>query len=171
MDWLQGCGPEGESADAYEAFIAQVDTILMGWNTYHQIVTELSPEAWVYAGRTTYVLTHRSMADTEQIRFTDQASAELVRRLRMEPGQDIWICGGASLAQQLMRADLIDRYIITLVPMVLGGGLRLFWGDGTGDPAAADPRKDLSGHDGDHLRAQTAPPLTGGRKGFIMAAV
>lgn len=126
VDWLQGCGPEGEPVDAYEEFIAQVDTILMGWNTYHQIVTELSPQAWVYEGRMTYVLTHRSMADTEQIRFTDQAPAELVRRLRMQPGQDIWICGGAALVQQLMQEDLIDRYIITLVPLVLGGGIRLF---------------------------------------------
>lgn len=93
--------------NSYSEFIKDVDTVLMGWNTYHQIVTELSPEEWIYGGLTTYVVTHREQASAEDIRFTDEASEELVRRLKNEAGKGIWVCGGAKLVQQLRNADLI----------------------------------------------------------------
>lgn len=126
VDWLQGQGDAQEDVDSYSEFIKDVDTVLMGWNTYHQIVTELSPEEWIYGGLTTYVVTHRGQASAEDIRFTDEAPEELVRRLKNEAGKDIWVCGGAKLVQQLRNADLIDRYYITVTPTLLGDGLRLF---------------------------------------------
>ena len=43
VDWLKGQGNEDESIDSYSEFVKNIDTILMGWNTYHQIVAELSP--------------------------------------------------------------------------------------------------------------------------------
>ena len=48
VDWLGGQGEESEDVDVYSAFIKDIDTVLMGWKTYHQIVTELSPEEWIY---------------------------------------------------------------------------------------------------------------------------
>ena len=50
----------------------------------------------------------------------------MVKKLKNQDGKDIWICGGASLARQLMRADLIDRYYISVIPTILGKGIRLF---------------------------------------------
>lgn len=44
----------------------------------------------------------------------------------MEKGKGIWICGGASIVQQLVKKDLIDRYYITVIPTLLGSGIRLF---------------------------------------------
>ena len=44
---------------------------------------------------------------------------QLVRRLKEEPGKDIWVCGGASLVRQLMEEDLIDGYYISVIPTVL----------------------------------------------------
>ena len=54
VEWLQGQG-DGEDIDTYSEFIKDIDTILMGWNTYHQIVTELSPNEWIYRDFITYV--------------------------------------------------------------------------------------------------------------------
>lgn len=42
VDWLTGHGDE-KMPDVYSEFAKDIDTVLMGWNTYHQIVTELSP--------------------------------------------------------------------------------------------------------------------------------
>ena len=56
VDWLKGQGSEHENIDTYSEFVKNIDTILMGWNTYHQVVTELSPKEWVYDDFTTYVL-------------------------------------------------------------------------------------------------------------------
>lgn len=38
VDWLQGQADEDESIDSYSKFIKDIDTVIMGWNTYQQIV-------------------------------------------------------------------------------------------------------------------------------------
>ena len=60
VSWLSGHGQDEENIDTYSEFIKNVDTVIMGWNTYHQIVTELSPQEWVYADLKSYVITHRN---------------------------------------------------------------------------------------------------------------
>lgn len=103
-----------------------IDTVVMGWNTYHQIVTELSPEDWVYDDFTTYVVTHKQKKSSDKIHFVNKNPVELIKELRKENGNGIWICGGANLIQQLVRADIIDCYYITVIPTILGSGIRLF---------------------------------------------
>lgn len=125
VDWLYGQS-DGENEDVYSEFVKNVDTIIMGRNTYDQITTELSPDNWVYGGFTTYVITHNVKSSTEEIHFTDENPAHLVNRLRAEDGKDIWICGGADLIRQLMRGDMIDQYYISVIPTLLGSGIRLF---------------------------------------------
>lgn len=98
----------------------------MGRNTYHQIVTELSPTEWVYADFTTYVITHNRSSSTERIRFTDQNPVDLLKNLKQQNGKDIWICGGANLARQFLYADAIDQYYLSIIPTLLGKGVRLF---------------------------------------------
>ena len=57
VEWLTGQGNDEDNIDSYSEFVKDKDTVVMGWNTYHQIVTELSPEDWVYDDFTTYVVT------------------------------------------------------------------------------------------------------------------
>lgn len=64
--------------------------------------------------------------DAENIRFTDIDVVELVKRLKTEKGKGIWICGGANIAWQLVNKDMIDCYHITVIPTLLGSGIRLF---------------------------------------------
>lgn len=126
VDWLNGQSNDYENPDVYSEFIKEIDTVLMGWNTYHQVTAELSPTEWVYADLTTYVITHREMNSTEQIRFTSEDPLTLLQRLRTTDGKNIWICGGADLIQQLVRSDCIDQYYISVIPTLLGSGIRLF---------------------------------------------
>ena len=126
VDWLKGQSNDNENVDSYSEFVKNIDTILMGWNTYHQIVTELSPKEWIYNDFTTYVITHNEHTSSEKILFVNLNPVNLVKRLKEENGKDIWICGGANLVQQLVNEDLIDCYYITVVPTLLGSGIRLF---------------------------------------------
>lgn len=126
VDWLAGQENDQENIDVYSDFVKDIDTVLMGWNTYHQIVTELSPDKWVYDDFTTYVVTHNKHTSSDKIYFTGESPAELVKKLREGNGKDVWICGGANLIQQLVREDLIDCYYITVIPTILGSGIRLF---------------------------------------------
>lgn len=124
--WLEGQGQDDENIDTYAEFVKSVDTVIMGWNTYHQIVTELSPNEWVYDDLTTYVVTHRKETSSDKIRFVDMNPVALINQLKMEEGKDIWICGGAHLIRQVLSAHLIDCFDITIIPTLLGFGIRLF---------------------------------------------
>lgn len=126
VGWLGGQGNDEEMIDTYSEFVTHVDTVVMGWNTYNQIVTELSPKEWVYSGLTSYVITHRDCPSTDMIQFTNEDPCSLIRELREKEGKDIWICGGADLVRQLTAEDLIDVYYISVIPMLLGNGIRLF---------------------------------------------
>lgn len=129
VDWLAGQdmgGGDSEKYDSYGEFIQGVDTVLMGWRTYRQVREELAPGDWPYQGLRCYVFTHHEAAEEENICFVQGELAELVRRLQGEPGGDIWLCGGADIARQAMAADLVDRWHIAVIPVILGGGVRLF---------------------------------------------
>lgn len=95
-------------------FFANVGTVIMGRRIYGQITTELSPYMWPYSGAMTYVLTHNApMADT-------------VNNLQEGTGKSIRICGGADVIIQLMKKALTDRCHIVMIPLILGGGIRVF---------------------------------------------
>lgn len=126
VDWLKGQGNDSETIDTYSEFVKNIDTILMGQNTYHQIVTELSPTEWVYRDFKTYVITHTEHLSTEKIHFTSISPVDLLKKLKAEKGKDIWICGGANIIQQLLYEDMIDQYYISIIPTLLGSGIRLF---------------------------------------------
>ncbi len=55
VDWLAGQDSDVENDDSYADFVKNIDTVIMGWTTYHQIVTELSPGQWVYDNLQSYV--------------------------------------------------------------------------------------------------------------------
>lgn len=125
VGWLSG-QDGAETEGSYDAFVKTVDTVVMGWRTYRQIVTELSPGEWVYGGMRAYVVTHRALPPTDDAVFFGGSPCELIEELRAGEGKDIWICGGADLAGQLLEADLIDRFHISVIPTLLGSGIRLF---------------------------------------------
>lgn len=125
VDWLSGHG-DGEYVDTYSEFIKDVDTVVMGWNTYNQITTELSPNEWVYEQLTSYIITHRALPSTDNMKFVSDDPCGIVKRLKEENGKTIWICGGGNIIQPLMQDGLIDEYHISVIPTILGSGIRLF---------------------------------------------
>ncbi len=122
--FLQGHDETSDEMGTYEEFIATVDTVLLGYKTYRQIEEELSPDVWPYQGMHSYVFTHQKMQNKDDITFTGEDPCTLVQTLRRQPGKDIWLCGGAMLAQTLL--DEIDTYRISVIPCILGKGVPLF---------------------------------------------
>ena len=53
-------------------------------------------------------------------------ASSLVEELKKQPGKDIWICGGAETARQLISNNQIDLYHLAVIPVLLGSGIRLF---------------------------------------------
>lgn len=126
VDWLEGQEEKESNLDSYNDFIKNTDTIIMGWNTYHQIITKLSKDNWIYEQQTCYVVTHREKKSTNNIIFTDKKPSEIVKTLKKKQGKNIWICGGANTVNQLIKDNLIDEYYISVIPTILGEGIPLF---------------------------------------------
>ena len=126
VDWLAGQDEETKNEDTYSEFIKDIDTVVMGWNTYAQIRRELSPEKWPYENLTSYIVTHRNEDSTEKIKFVREDPCELSVYLKETPGKNIWICGGRCIIQPLIRKNLIDEYHISVIPTILGDGIPLF---------------------------------------------
>ena len=81
VGWLFGQNVQEETEDVYSDFIKDVDTVIMGWNTYHQVTTELSPEEWAYKGLKSYIITHRELPPESDRIFTEKNPCDLVREL------------------------------------------------------------------------------------------
>lgn len=127
VDWISGQDEAAEMEDTFTPFFSNIDTVIMGRKTYHQVVTELSPGQWPYEGAVTYVLTHHpDTEDADDIRFRNMDASSLVEELKKQPGKDIWICGGAETARQLISNNQIDLYHLAVIPVLLGSGIRLF---------------------------------------------
>ncbi len=125
VDWLQGDGSDKENMGSYLEFYESIDTVILGYITYEQIKTVLSPDNWPYKGKQTYVITHRDIKKEDEIIFTDKL-VELIKKLKQEEGKNIWICGGASIINQLITEELVDKYTISVIPKILGDGIQLF---------------------------------------------
>lgn len=126
VDWIAGNDPSSDEDIGYQKFLEQIDTIIMGKHTYDQVVNELSPQAWPYEGKMTYVLTKKACQNTGEIQFVSMTADDLLKDLRAKKGKNIWLCGGADVVRQFHQAGLIDRYHMTVVPVILGGGISLF---------------------------------------------
>lgn len=129
VNWLKGQDENYESDYGYDSFVKNIDTVIFGYNTYRQVIEELSPDEWVYNDLQSYVFTRREMKDTENIHFVNEDIIEFIKKLKNEEGKDIWICGGANIVNQLVKVNLIDEYHLTTIPIILGSGIRLFQKD------------------------------------------
>lgn len=111
---------------AMRRFLKLQTLLFQGTITYKQIINELSPDKWVYEDLQSYVLTSKNLKNTSNIKFVNTSIKQLLNRLQIADGKNIWICGGASLVNQCIKENLIDEYQITTVPVILGSGIRLF---------------------------------------------
>lgn len=115
---------EGGNEDyGYVKFLKTVDVVIMGRNTYDKVLS--FGTGFPYGNKKVYVFTHRESVAAPNIIFTKQNPARLVNKLNKE-GKQIYCDGGASLIDQLRKANKIDRYIISLIPTLVGKGIRLF---------------------------------------------
>jgi len=119
IDWLSIVHPVDE-AHGYEKFMSSVDAVVIGRNTYE---TVLHYEKWPYAGKRVIVMSHRQAQAHNAEEFYSGSAAELAHQLIQS--KRVYVDGG-SVVRQFLAADLIDDLTISVIPIVLGDGIRLF---------------------------------------------
>mgnify|MGYP001309605622 CR=1 FL=1 len=83
---------------------------------------------WPYGELQTYVLTRQSLPQPPDgaVHAYSGSIKELVQKLKAESDRDIWLVGGAQTLRQFRQEQLIDEFIITVIPVLLGDGIPLF---------------------------------------------
>jgi dihydrofolate reductase len=123
LDFLPEGGGEPHG---YNEFIASVDAIVIGRRTFEKVLT-LGP--WAYGKKRVVVLSARpldlSSASGDVVEQMAGAPAEIVSRLAASGAHNLYVDGGVTI-QQFLRAGLIQRLIITRVPVLIGDGVPLF---------------------------------------------
>ena len=123
LDWLPAGGGEPHG---YEEFIASVDALVLGRKSYEKVLTF---DTWPYGDKRVVVLSSRPVdlsaargAAVEQMAGTP---AEIVAQLAASGARHLYIDGGITI-QRFLRAGLVDRLVITRVPVLIGDGIPLF---------------------------------------------
>lgn len=123
LSFLSIVEQEGEDY-GYADFIKSVDTVILGRKTYDWVVTQV-PE-FLHEDKDTYIITRAPRPGKGKINFYTGDLKELVLRLKSEQGKNIFIDGGAEIVNELLKQKLIDEFIISVIPILVGNGTRLF---------------------------------------------
>lgn len=130
LDWLDKYN-DTLVLEEIDKFTQRIDTVIMGRRTYKQLVEEISPDAWPYAGKRCLLLTRDLRFKDERVEVLHELSKAYMDALRAMDGDDIFLVGGGETIGSFLEQDLIDEFIITVVPEILGKGIPLFGEKGT----------------------------------------
>jgi dihydrofolate reductase len=123
LDWLPEGGGEPHG---YHEFIATVDAIVIGRKTFEKVLT-LGP--WFYGDKRVVVLSSRPVNLSAAVGGVVEQMAgppdEIVARLAAGGAHHLYVDGGVTI-QRFLRAGLVQRLIITRVPVLIGDGIPLF---------------------------------------------
>lgn len=125
LSFLKQVEKEGEDY-GYARFTDTIDTLIIGRKTYDYVVREIGSAHYDNGDREVYVITRTERPATGKTIFHTGNPADLVRRLKAGNGKGIYCDGGAEVIHELLQHDLADELIISIVPVLLGKGTRLF---------------------------------------------
>ena len=119
IDWLFTDQDYG-----YAEFLKTIDVVIMGRKTYEQALTF---DEYPYKGLEGYVFSRsRAGRADENVAFVSGDVGEFVGALKIKPGKDIWLIGGSEVILPFLEQDLIDEFVISIHPLILGDGIPLF---------------------------------------------
>jgi len=122
LDWLP---PGGGEPHGYDEFMATVDALVIGRKTFETVLTF---DAWPYGAKPVFALSANTLAPAPAEAVVERMSgdpAEIVSQLAARGIRHIYVDGGITI-QRFLQAGLIQRLIITRIPVLIGSGIPLF---------------------------------------------
>jgi dihydrofolate reductase len=128
VEWLSPF--EGGSEDyGYATFYDSVDSVLLGRKTYEQSLTF---GQWPYQGKRCWVFSRQELKVTKPgVTLTQDSPRQVVHEMGAQGLRRAWLVGGGKLAGAFRAEGLIAEYIVSVIPTVLGAGVRMFGEDGS----------------------------------------
>lgn len=128
VSWMDSPGSIYEagvslSEEEAAAFVKKIDCYVLGSGTYEHAL-ELG---WPYGDTPVVVVTGRKLpAAKNSIQFYSGDLKKLVEEKLAPRYRNLWLVGGAMLCQRFLELGLVDEIVLTVAPVLLGEGLRLF---------------------------------------------
>ncbi len=123
LDFLSIVEQEGQDY-GYADFMQTVDTMIVGRKTYDKVIgmgfdyPPIDKEA--------YVITRTLRPINGSVTFYTGELTSLISHLKSVNGKNIYCDGGSEIVNELLKKNLIDEFIISVLPIFLGNGIRLF---------------------------------------------
>ena len=131
LGFLSMVEAEGEDY-GYTDFVQSVDTVILGRRTYDWIMAQVP--VFPHADLKTYVITRTAMPGMGLTEFYTGDIKTLIGALKRQEGKNIFIDGGAMVVNLMLSDGLIDELIISIIPILVGDGIRLFSGNNPEQP-------------------------------------
>lgn len=123
LEFLDTVQKQGEDY-GYTAFSKTVDTIIIGRKTYEKVLS--FGGKWPYGNKKCFVLSNSLKGEREHVILFSGNPATLIEDIRQKPGKNIYCDGGAEVINSFLQEGLIDELTISVIPILLGSGIRLF---------------------------------------------
>lgn len=123
LSFLEMVQKEGEDY-GYQNFVKSVDTVIMGRKTYDWVMQQV-PE-FPHHDKETFIITRTPKPSIGLTHFYTEDLLQLITDLKEKEGKNIFIDGGAQIVNELLKFSLIDEFMISVIPVLLGNGVKLF---------------------------------------------
>lgn len=123
--WIKGHGDlslDTIKQFRFDEFIKSCDTVVMGRKAYEDNGVD---EILSHGHKKILVATKQENISGESVEFVTDPLKH-IEVLKQEEGKNIWLFGGALLTDDFIKAQIIDEYILGVIPVILGKGRRLF---------------------------------------------
>ena len=125
-DWIVGDGDnklDTQNKWDFSKFLENVDVVVMGKNCYDQNFHN------DFKDKKVYVATSKNLEDYDNIHFINGDICKVIEDERKKEGKDIFLFGGGVVIDHFIKANIIDEYIVGIIPTILGKGRPLFLGN------------------------------------------
>ncbi len=122
-EWIVGDGSKELDTNQkldFNKFLEKIDVVVMGKTCFDQDMHK------DFSNKDVYIATTKDMEDFENCKFINGDVAKQITSLK-EDGKNIYLFGGGLLIKEFISNDIIDEYIIGIIPVILGKGKKLFY--------------------------------------------
>ena len=126
FDWIKGDGDKSNDTNKqfnFPNFIESLDIVVMGKRAF---LDAPSGTMEMFKSQKIYVTSNEKLNTKYNVEFINGDIVSQILELKKEDGKDIWLFGGAGSIDPFIKADVIDEYIVGIIPIILGEGIPLF---------------------------------------------
>jgi len=122
LDWLENIPSNSNEDYGFKDFMNSVDVLILGRNTY-DVVSKF--DKWPYKEKRVIVISKRLKNTRKEAELFSGDIHQLIYKLHIEGIKHIYVDGGITISK-FLNAKMVDQIIITVIPIILGNGIRLF---------------------------------------------